>query len=372
LARILVVDPDEKGQAEVRRILGAMGHVVVSVSSGAAALAASRKERFDASLIDAELPDGDGPMWMQALKEAQPLCARIMVTGRLDLPVAIRAVNLGEVSRVIRRPYPPQVLVDALEGCLHRSVATDMAASVASIEDDDLRTMLFNCLKGDEMRLAIQPIVQAKGGAVMGHEALIRSAHPILKRPDQIVELSERIGLLSELGNMVMERACEWLGRLLPETSLFVNLHPSELQDHGALRQRLGPLVPHAERVVLEVTGRGHERWPINWSEGLEGIREMGFSFALDDLGAGYSALSILAELGPRYVKVDMSVIRGMDLDPRKRRLVDLLCRFADASQALLIAEGVETEAEAEALRSAGVPLLQGYLFGRPQLEMAS
>ena len=370
MARILVVDPDDQGKEDVHRILVALGHEVTLVGSGAEAMAAAREKTFDVSMIEAILPDGDGPEWMMGLKEVQPLCARIMVTGRLDLPVAIRAVNLGEVSRVIRRPYPPQVLVDAIEGCLRRHRVADLATSVPTVEDEELRTMLSKCLAGDEVRLALQPIVHAEGGKVMGHEALLRSTHPVLQRPAQIVELSERMGLLTEMGNAVMARASEWLDTLPADRSLFLNLHPSELQDHEALRARLDPLVPHAQRVVLEVTGRGYERWPTNWSDGLQRIREMGFSFALDDLGAGYSALSILAELGPRYVKVDMTVIRGMDLDPRKRRLVDLLCRFADASQALLIAEGVETEAEANALRATGVPYLQGYLFGRPQLQL--
>jgi len=99
-------------------------------------------------------------------------------------------------------------------------------------------------------------------------------------------------------------------------------------------------------------------------------VTEMGFSIAVDDLGAGYSSLSVLAELQPRFIKVDMSIVRGIDTEPRKQRLVDLLTRFAEATGATLIAEGVETTEEAEALRSCGAHWLQGYLFGRPSAEL--
>ena len=97
----------------------------------------------------------------------------------------------------------------------------------------------------------------------------------------------------------------------------------------------------------------------------------MGFAIAVDDLGAGYSSLSVLAELQPSFIKVDMSIVRGIDCDPRKQRLVDLLCRFADATDATLIAEGVETGEEAAALRECGAHLLQGYLFGKPSSELS-
>ena len=90
----------------------------------------------------------------------------------------------------------------------------------------------------------------------------------------------------------------------------------------------------------------------------------MGFKLAVDDLGSGYNALSTLVALQPEFIKVDMSIVRNADSDPRKRRLIELLCKFADATDANLVAEGVETEAEAIAVTRAGAKFLQGYLFG--------
>ena len=86
----------------------------------------------------------------------------------------------------------------------------------------------------------------------------------------------------------------------------------------------------------------------------------------MDDLGAGYNALSILADLQPRIIKIDMSIVRNCDTELRKQRLVDLLAKFSDATGAMMVAEGVETEAEAIVLRKCGAHLLQGYLFHKP------
>ena len=94
----------------------------------------------------------------------------------------------------------------------------------------------------------------------------------------------------------------------------------------------------------------------------------MGFSFALDDLGSGYSSLEVLAELAPRFIKIDRSIVSMVHLDPRRRRLVELLQSFAAASDSGLIAEGVESREVADCLLECGVELMQGFLFGEPSL----
>jgi EAL domain-containing protein (putative c-di-GMP-specific phosphodiesterase class I) len=125
-----------------------------------------------------------------------------------------------------------------------------------------------------------------------------------------------------------------------------------------------------ADRVVLEITERSRATDVHSWEQAIAMLTELGFAIAVDDLGAGYSSLSVLAELKPQYIKVDMSIVRDVDSDPRKQRLIDLLSRFADATDSVLIAEGVETEAEARTVRTCGAHLIQGYLLGRPSFEM--
>ena len=176
--------------------------------------------------------------------------------------------------------------------------------------------------------------------------------------------------MLPELGRAVSRFAAGWMEQLPDEIRLFMNLHPDELADPDGMCSSLEPLQPWASRVVLEITERSRLQGIEAWDDSVDRVTKMGFSIAVDDLGAGYSSLSVLAELQPSFIKVDMSIVRGIDCDPRKQRLVDLLCRFADATSATLIAEGVETSEEAEALRGCGAHLLQGYLFGKPSTDL--
>ncbi|MEZ4272506.1 MAG: EAL domain-containing protein [Myxococcota bacterium] len=106
------------------------------------------------------------------------------------------------------------------------------------------------------------------------------------------------------------------------------------------------------------------------WQNAIAAVRNVGYRLALDDLGAGYNSLSLLAELDPAFIKIDMSIVRNIDTSAAKQRLVELLVRFAAVSECGLIAEGVETENEAKVLIEAGAPLLQGYHFGRPSLNV--
>ena len=98
----------------------------------------------------------------------------------------------------------------------------------------------------------------------------------------------------------------------------------------------------------------------------LNPLRKVGFTVVVDDLGAGEGALMLLAEAAPAYIKAHGSIVRGVVDSPHKIRILEMLGRFATGTRAQLIAEGVEREEEAAALRGLGVPFLQGYLFGRP------
>ena len=158
----------------------------------------------------------------------------------------------------------------------------------------------------------------------------------------------------------------EWGAERIPaEVLLFVNVHPGQFADPDLL-ESFRPLLPHAERVVLEITERSDLHANVGWERQVTLLNEAGFRFALDDLGAGYNSLVMLADLRPAFIKIDMSIIRGLHLKQRKQSLVELITKFANANGERVVGEGVETEEEAQALRRCGVDLVQGYLYGRP------
>ena len=123
--------------------------------------------------------------------------------------------------------------------------------------------------------------------------------------------------------------------------------------------------------MTLEITERRPLHDIARWDESVRGISSAGFKIAIDDLGAGYSSLTMLADLKPQFIKLDMSLVRNIENESRKQRLVQLMVTFADATNAQTIAEGVETAEESAALIDCGIHLMQGFFYGRPDLALA-
>jgi len=162
--------------------------------------------------------------------------------------------------------------------------------------------------------------------------------------------------------------AAERLDILEGGQRLFINLHPKQLGDPEGLRRAFEPLLPHAARIVFELTERSRLQDIEGWEQSVDLLGEYGVARAVDDLGAGYNALGMLADLQPQVIKLDMSLIQGIETSGRKRRRVQLLASFARATHTVLIAEGVEHACQVAPLQDCGVDLFQGYFFGRPTL----
>jgi EAL domain-containing protein (putative c-di-GMP-specific phosphodiesterase class I)/CheY-like chemotaxis protein len=370
MARILVVDDEPLIRKQIARILGKQGHVVQQASNAKEALKFAGEKVFDLSLVDYNLPEQDGLYVLQSLREVQPGCLRILITGMLNLHLAVHAVNSGEISHVVEKPFKPTELLKAVEASLSaRKRMVEVARVQQEVAKDEERKILDDCLTDENISLALQPLICGKYGSVEAFEALLRSNHPVLNGPLPIIRAAEKHECLSQLADIIFRKAKGWLEKLPGDFRLFVNIHPDELADPEGMKLRLEILKPWAERIVLEITERSRLQAIASWEETLDYIIEQGFLVAVDDLGAGYSSLSVLADLQPKYIKMDMSIIRNVHIESRKRRLVELLCKFAEATDAMIVAEGVEVEGEMKTLIECGAHLLQGYYFARPQLS---
>lgn len=369
MARVLVIDDEPLVRKSYERVLRRDGHDVVLAAHGHEGLRIASERSFDLTIVDFQMPILDGVEVLQRMREMQPACIRILATAHLELNAIVGAVNRGEVSRVIEKPIDSRGLVTEVNAVLD---SRRRLAEAARVQDEEQsraqRLSLESLIRDDHLRLALQPIVSAETSEIFAYESLMRSSLPALPHPGAVLAAAEQHGFLEAVSEVVVKRAAAWLEQMPNTPLLFINLHPDELSDAEGIDKRLQRLAPWAHRVVLEITERSRLQSIHRWEEAVKRITDAGFAIAVDDLGAGYSSLSVLAELQPSFVKVDMSIVRNVHADPRKRRLVDLLCRFADATGARLVAEGVETADEAEALRQCGAHLLQGYFFGRPTL----
>jgi EAL domain-containing protein (putative c-di-GMP-specific phosphodiesterase class I) len=163
----------------------------------------------------------------------------------------------------------------------------------------------------------------------------------------------------------VRDRAAEGFAGAAEGTVLFVNLHAGDLCDDSLLASS-APLSKIARRVVLEITERAALDEVKDARARVAQLRQMGFRIAIDDLGAGYAGLTSFAQLEPEVVKLDMSLVRDVHKEPTRRRLIHSMTELCREMGMLVVAEGVETESERDALAGLGCQLLQGYLFARP------
>lgn len=231
---------------------------------------------------------------------------------------------------------------------------------------------LREILRSGTLSTLFQPILAAGSRQTIGYEALSRGpSNSPLHSPMTLFTVARHSGQLLELDMLCRRRAIERFASSKLPGKLFLNILPETLLDHqhssGRTLQMLQREGLTPERVVIELT----EQSPIDdyqlLQRALHHYRSMGFSIALDDLGAGYSGLRLWTEMRPEYVKIDRYFIDGIHLDPLKREFVGSILRMAKASCARVVAEGIELQEELEVLEQLGAEMLQGFWLGRPQ-----
>jgi len=200
---------------------------------------------------------------------------------------------------------------------------------------------------------------------------LVRSHERSIAHPGVLFELAERVDGVARLGRAIRAACARALPAAPAGTALFVNLHSAELLDPELLASG-SPLFAVADRVVLEIAERASLRHLKDASAQIAELRAAGFRIAIDDIGAGYAGLSSFALLEPEVVKLDIVLVRDVDQSPIKRRLIAWFIELCKSMAIPVVAEGVETEAERDALVALGCELFQGYLFGRPAPEFRS
>ncbi|MCW5632207.1 MAG: EAL domain-containing protein [Rubrivivax sp.] len=227
---------------------------------------------------------------------------------------------------------------------------------------------LRELLAGTGLGGAVQPIVRAQGGERFALELLGRSSHPDLPAsPVHLFALAARMGREAELSTAFRNHGVRTVAQLAPGTTLFVNTHPQETFDPAFL-EALSKL-PH-EGLDVDLVIEVHETAVME----VERMRELAarladlkVRFAYDDFGAGQARLNELAEVPAHFVKFDFGLVHGLhEASTAKQKLVADLVRMVKGLGSMALAEGVETDAEAEVCRQIGFDLLQGYLTGRP------
>jgi len=371
---VLVVDDEEMLRQLLGRAFSQAGFKVVTAASGEQALDILRQgKRFDTIVSDLMMPGMDGMQLLREIRQIDLDVPLIFLTGNPSLASAMEAMELGGY-RYLAKPIENDRLISAVQeaaahhrlALLKRKALEVCEAGGWLIEElDDLGGRFQHAL--EKLWIAYQPIVSWSQRSVFGYEALVRSADPDLSTPGKLLDAAERLGRVQELG----ERVRDAVGNTItssapPDALLFVNLHALDLTAEH-LYSLHAPLARHAERVVLEVTERTALHRVDHLQHRIHQLRDLGYRIAIDDLGASHAGLSSFRQIGPDMVKLDISLIRGIDASVAKTNLVKNMISLCSQDLGMrVVCEGVETEPERDTLLGIGADLLQGYLLGMP------
>jgi diguanylate cyclase (GGDEF)-like protein len=293
-----------------------------------------------------------------------------------SIGIALAAPGRGTPDELLREAEI--AMVRAKGDSSRRSFIFEPSMSDQTLERLDLESDLRLAIEREELRVHYQPIVSLADRTIVGLEALVRWQHPIrgLVPPLAFIPLAEETGLIVPLGRWVLEAACReaagWneARRRGAPPPLFVSVNLSARQftqgdlvdDVAGILARTG-LAPHAleleitESVLMDQTDAG--------IRALRELRGLGVRLVLDDFGTGYSSLSYLKHLPLDTIKVDRSFVAGIE-GAADRSIVDAVIALAHGLGIGVVAEGIETEAQAARLLELGCDLGQGYLFSRP------
>jgi EAL domain-containing protein (putative c-di-GMP-specific phosphodiesterase class I) len=239
------------------------------------------------------------------------------------------------------------------------------AAELASARDG-----LADLIAGEGLAMAVQPIVDIRSGRVHAYEALARFGRPREDNsPLHWFSLAQELGQRAELERACVRAALELLGERPAGTSLSVNLSAPVLLEPATMALLEAAGDEHADDLaglIVEITEETLVHGEMELSSVIGRLRARGARLAVDDMGAGYSGLRQITAVHPSYLKLDRSLVSAIHDDDERAALVGALAGYAQQVGSLLVAEGVETEDELEAIRRLGVPLVQGYYFARP------
>lgn len=221
-----------------------------------------------------------------------------------------------------------------------------------------------------QITMAFQPIVAVSSRVVFAHEALVRGA--------QGESAGQVLAQVTADNRYAFDQACrvraiEQAAALALPALLSINFMPNAVYIPAhCLRATVAAATRHdwpLSSILFEVTEQEVMRDPAHLLDILRTYRDVGLKTAIDDFGAGYSGLNLLADFTPDLLKLDMHLVRGIDQDRKRQAIARHGAALAQELGIAVIAEGIETADESRALQDLGIDLQQGYLFARPQLD---
>ncbi len=315
-------------------------------------------------------------------------CDRILLSINRTFEILGHSVQSGaSIGVVVTPPNPLRDPIDVLRRAdLALNEAKHAGRGLVKLFDESMdesiriRSRIENGLSeaiaNGELSLAYQPILAGHDHEIVGFEALLRWSSPEYGNisPAVFIPIAEESNLIHELGDWVLDESLTVLGQW-PGQYVSVNFSPRQFRRQnfvGYVMERVQRAGVQPNRVQIEITETAIFDDADRAAETLYRLRQMGFRIALDDFGTGYSSLYNIRKFALDCLKIDRSFIDGMGREKESAAIVQSIVHLGRALGLGVVAEGVETATQLQALRLAGASHLQGYFFSRPVPEAAA
>ncbi|PJZ57903.1 putative bifunctional diguanylate cyclase/phosphodiesterase [Leptospira barantonii] len=320
-----------------------------------------------------------------AISEVETKVAEILSGFKEALPIAGAEIyihlNAG-ISFFPKDGNSSEQLLWKAETALHGSIASGNDFGFFTPEQNDrlkekltFEKELRDAVAKNEFTVLYQPKVDLQSGRLIGMEALVRWNHPSLGviSPLQFIPLAEETGLIIELGELVLRRACidlqNWKKKGNPGFLVSVNLSPIQFRKKFLTETILNILKEtdtKPEELELEITESALAGDPVSTLEVLNSLHKAGITLSLDDFGTGFSSLSFLSQYPLHTLKIDQSFVKGLSVDSTNGSIVKTILALAESLNLNTIAEGIESEDQRDLLKAQGCGMGQGFLFSKP------
>lgn len=378
-----MVDDEQHNVDLLCKVLERQGYAKVWAGTDARA-ALEVVEQFDPDLVivDLHMPDVDGIEFTQSVRAIVPdrFLPVLMVTADTT-GAALHAALAAGVNDYVTKPLDLDAVVLRVRNLLElralhdevRAHSAELAVRLREVTHRDEQERELQARSREEIEailhaggpeMVFQPVVGLADGTTVGVESLARFTTTLpLRPPDHWFGVAWACGLGPELELAAVANAVSRLRSIPDAAFLSVNISPTVLMTDSC--EELLSSSP-LDRIVVEITEHDAITDYTAVIDTLARLRDSGARVAVDDAGAGYASLRHVMKLQPDFIKLDIDLTRGVHTDPIRRSVVTALVRFAEELGACVVAEGIETADELQALRKLGVSYGQGYLLMRP------
>lgn len=378
--RVMIAEDDAPVREALSAVIGSESRLelVGAAADANEAIEMATREQPDVALLDVRMPGGGGPHAARGLAECSPNTNVVALSASEDRAAVLEMLEAGAVGYLVKGS-PISSIIEAIEQAAqgYGSLSAEVTGGVINelVEQLSVRRRRDDRRRRRKARIqraikepaafgfVFQPIFKLDGGACVGTEALARFRGPPRRTPDRWFSEADEVGLRVELELAAIARALEELPSVGPSLFLSLNASP-ETVTASRFRELVTADMP--ERLVLEITeyAQVHDYDALNAA--LSTLRRHGIRLAVDDAGAGFASLRHILRLEPDFIKLDRSLIAGIQQDRSQQALASGLISFAAKIGATIIAEGIERDSELAALHELGVQLGQGYFLARP------